>query len=59
VEWVDGADPDDSSASPNFGWFNVKTEPRLDRERLVVLLREVADSIAEEVNADLSNRAED
>ncbi|WP_143046957.1 hypothetical protein [Amycolatopsis xylanica] len=58
LEWVAAADPADASASQNFGWFSFKSEPPLEPERLVVLLREVADSIAEEINADLSSLAE-
>jgi hypothetical protein len=45
IEWVDGADPTDASVPPNFGWFSLKSEPPLDDARLVLLLREVADTV--------------
>jgi hypothetical protein len=45
IEWVDAADPDDDAQPPNFGWFSLRTEPQLDDHRLVLLLREIADSV--------------
>ncbi len=49
VEWVDGADPDDDSASPNFGWFSCDFEPPLPPERLLVLLRELMTGLEEDI----------
>lgn len=45
IEWVDGSDPADASEPPNFGWFGVESEPTLEPQRLLVLLREVADAL--------------
>ena len=45
IEWVDAGDPDDIAQPPNFGWFSLRTEPQLEDRRLVLLLREVADSV--------------
>ena len=53
IEWVDGADPGDASEPPNFGWFGVHSEPTLEPQRLLVLLREVADAL----EADLQDGA--
>jgi hypothetical protein len=44
IDWVDSADPDDVSATPNFGW-SIRSEPALDDERLSILLREISDVI--------------
>lgn len=45
VEFVDGADPDDPSAAPNFGIVNTRTEPESWSydPRLVDLLRFLVD----------------
>jgi len=45
IEWVDGADPDDASAPPNFGWFRAGNDRPIESSRLAVLLREVAASL--------------
>jgi hypothetical protein len=42
IEWVDGAEPEDQSVAPNFGW-SMRAEPQLDDERLAILLREICD----------------
>jgi hypothetical protein len=42
IDWVDGADPEDRSGAPNFGW-SIRAEPKLDDERLAILLREISD----------------
>ena len=49
VEWVDGADPNDDSAPPNFGWFSCESEPPLQPERLLVLLRDLAAALEEDL----------
>ena len=50
IEWVDGADPSDASEPPNFGWFGVNSEPTLEPQRLLALLREVADALEADLN---------
>jgi hypothetical protein len=50
VEWVDGADPDDASLPPSFGWSSFKTEPKLYRRRLLVLLHELAATVQEDID---------
>lgn len=42
IDWVDGADPEDRSGAPNFGW-SIRAEPKLDDERLAILLREISE----------------
>ena len=55
VEWVDGADPDDDSAVPNFGWFSCDSEPPLAPERLVVPLRDLTAALEEELGYDTAD----
>jgi hypothetical protein len=47
VEFVDGGDPDDSSAPPNFGHFGALCEPKewSTDPRLPALLRWLADEL--------------
>ena len=52
IEWVDAADPDDAAQPPNFGWLSIRAEPQLDDRRLVLLLREIADSVESDHGSD-------
>jgi hypothetical protein len=48
IEWVDGADPDDSSAPPNFGWLRAANDRPMEASRLATLLREIAATLDDE-----------
>lgn len=54
VEWRDAGDPNDASAPPDFGHFGVKTDPPLESERLLALLR----SLATDLENDLRDEAD-
>lgn len=49
VEWVDGGEPDDASAPPNFGWRIHWSDPPMEPVRLALLLRALAESLQQEV----------
>jgi hypothetical protein len=42
IDLVDGADPQDASAPPNFGW-QVTAEPLMDDERLCLISESSSD----------------
>ena len=45
IEWVDGADPNDLGAEPNFGWTLKDYQSLPDTPKLVKLLREIANDL--------------
>lgn len=50
VEWMDAADPNDSTVPPNFGWFSCESDPPLEAPRLLALLRDLAAALEEEMS---------
>jgi hypothetical protein len=46
IDWVDAADPDDADPPSNFGW-SMRPEPMLDDQRLILPLREIANTLEE------------
>jgi hypothetical protein len=44
IDWVDTADPDNADQPPNFGW-SMRSEPTLDDQRLILLLRQIANTL--------------
>jgi hypothetical protein len=52
IEWVDAGDRDDASAPPSFGFSEVRTEPKLEGERLLELLRFVPDCLESDLRED-------
>lgn len=50
VEWVDAGDPNDVSATANFGWFSFTTDPPLEAPRLLALLHRLAESVQEDID---------
>jgi hypothetical protein len=56
IDWVDTTDPDDANQPPNFGW-SMRPEPMLDDQRLILLLREIANTLEEGLTAKHDDRA--
>jgi hypothetical protein len=56
IDWVDAADPDDANQPPNYGW-SVRSEPRLDDQRLLLLLRELINALEHDLTTDNDGHA--